>query len=48
MKVCGVDLKGNEVIVSLVLLVDGLFYLLDCCMCCLMFVDISVKGLKSF
>ena len=26
MKVCGVDLKGNEAIVSLVSLADGLFH----------------------
>ena len=30
MKVCGVDLKGNEAIVSLVSLADGLFHLPDC------------------
>lgn len=33
MKVCGVDLKGNEVVVSLLLFVDGMFYFFDCCVC---------------
>jgi len=47
MKVCGVDLKGNEAIVSLVSLADGLFHLPDC-RTRLTLADTSAKGLKSF
>ena len=48
MKVCGVDLKGNEAIVSLVSLADGLFHLPDCRTRRLTLADTSAKGLKSF
>ena len=48
MKVCGVDLKGNEAIVSLVSLADGLFHLPDCRTRRLTLADTSAKGLTSF
>tara|TARA_Y100000296_G_scaffold32701_1_gene37857 strand:- start:6464 stop:6916 length:453 start_codon:yes stop_codon:yes gene_type:complete len=48
MKVCGIDLKGNEAIISLVSLADGLFHLPDCRTRRLTLADTSAKGLKSF
>ena len=48
MKVCGVDLKGNEAVVSLLSLVDGMFHLPDCRVRRLTLADTSAKGLKSF
>ena len=48
MKVCGVDLEGNEAVVSLLSLVDGMFHLPDCRVRRLTLADTSAKGLKSF
>jgi len=48
MKVCGVDLKGNEANVCLLSLIDGLFHVPDCRTRRLTLADSSAKGLKSF
>tara|TARA_A200000159_G_scaffold73515_1_gene68250 strand:+ start:607 stop:1041 length:435 start_codon:yes stop_codon:yes gene_type:complete len=48
MKVCGVDLKGNEATVCLLSLIDGLFHVPDCRPRRLTLADTSAKGLKSF
>ncbi len=48
MKVCGVDLKGNEAVVSLLSLVDGRFHLPDCRVRRLTLADTRAKGRKSF
>jgi len=48
MKVCGVDLKGNEANVCLLSLIDGLFHVPDCRTRRLTLADTSAKGLKSF
>lgn len=48
MKVCGVDLKGNEATVCLLSLIDGLFHVPDCRTRRLTLADTSAKGLKSF
>jgi len=48
MKVCGVDLKGNEANVVLLSLIDGLFHVPDCRTRRLTLADTSAKGLKSF
>ncbi|VEL98084.1 DUF3010 family protein [Alteromonas sp. 76-1] len=47
MKVCGVDLKGNEANVCLLSLIDGLFHVPDCRTRRLTLADSSAKGLKS-
>jgi hypothetical protein len=48
MKVCGVDLKGNEANICLLSLVDGLFHVPDCRSRKLTLADTSAKGLKHF
>ncbi|ALS97615.1 DUF3010 family protein [Lacimicrobium alkaliphilum] len=48
MKVCGVDLKGNEANICLLSLIDGLFHVPDCRSRKLTLADTSAKGLKHF
>lgn len=48
MKVCGVEIKGNEVNLCLLSLIDGLFHVPDCRSRKFTLADNSAKGLKHF